>query len=75
MSECNYCAFKRINSRADARGMKVTKLYDAKWGMGGVNIYVHPKDINVSELPGGEDGERSKYREAWYMELPTSCCC
>jgi hypothetical protein len=55
--------------------MKVTKLHDATWGMGGVNIYVHPKDVDISKLPGGEDGERAKYHESWYMELPKSCHC
>lgn len=71
MSENNYDTFQRIKERAKTNGLKVTKLYDAHWGMGGVNVYVHPKEIDILKLSGDEDGERAKYRVAWFMELPT----
>ena len=74
-TQCNYCSLQQIRSRAKAKSWKVTKITNSKWGMGGVNIYVHPKDIKIFDLKGGEDGERSKYRVSWFMELPERCCC
>ena len=75
MGTCNHCSLKRIRQTAKQNGMKVTVLSDAKWGMGGQNIYVHPRSINISKLPGDEDGERAQYRQAWMMEIPNHCCC
>jgi hypothetical protein len=75
MNRCNYCDLRSIKRRAKEGGLLVTVLRDADWGMGGVNIYVHPQGVNVKELQGGEDGERSKYRQAWFMSLPDSCAC
>jgi len=72
---CNYCSFQKIKSRAKADKKKVTVLRDARWGMGGVNIYVHPPKVDVSKLSDGEDGERRQYFVAWFMELPSHCCC
>lgn len=72
---CNYCSLRITKNRAKKRGMKVTVLRDAKWGMGGVNVYVHPENVNIKELEGGEDGERAKYRESWLMSLPEGCAC
>jgi hypothetical protein len=43
--------------------------------MGGVNVYVHPENVDIKALAGGEDGERSKYRAAWFMELSKDCAC
>jgi hypothetical protein len=60
---------------AKAKNNKVTILHDAAWGLGGVNVYVHPKSVIIDKLKGGEDGERSKYRVAWFYELSESCCC
>lgn len=75
MSICNYCILQSIKKQAKLKGYKVTILYDAKWGLGGVNVYVHPKSIKISDLSGGEDGERKQYRKAWMMEIPVYCCC
>jgi hypothetical protein len=75
MNRCNYCHMKFIKNRANRDGMKVTTLRDARWGMGGVNVYVHPASVDIKSIEGGEDGERSKYRQAWFMELTQSCAC
>jgi hypothetical protein len=75
MTRCNYCTLKTIKSRAAKGGLKVTILGDANWGMGGVNVYVHPENVDIKALAGGEDGERSKYRAAWFMELSKDCAC
>lgn len=75
MSCCNHCHYQNIKDKARVEKNKVSVLHDAKWGMGGVNVYVHPKNININELPGGEDDKRKQYRVAWFMELPDGCCC
>lgn len=75
MSQCNYCSFQDYKSRAKKKGEKVTVLADAEWGMGGVNVYSHPKDVNIRKLSGGEDDERAQYRVSWMMELPKTCQC
>lgn len=72
---CNHCLLKRIKREAQKNNLKISILSDAEWGMGGQNIYVHPRDINISSLSNGEDGERAKYRKAWVMEIPDQCCC
>jgi len=75
LTSCNYCKLKRIKASAKKDGKKVTQLRDSTWGMGGVNVYVHHPKIVISDIPGGGDGDRSKYRMAWMMEISKSCCC
>jgi hypothetical protein len=40
-----------------------------------VNVYVHPENVDIKALANGEDGERSKYHHAWFMELSKDCAC
>lgn len=72
---CNYCNLRSIRERAKKDNMKVTTLRDAGWGLGGINVYVHSRNIDITSLKGGEDGERKKFRVAWLMELTSNCCC
>lgn len=74
MSDCNFCTLQRMR-RGLAKGKRLTVLADATWGMGGVHVYIHPEEVDIRKLEGGEDGPRSKYRSAWFMELPERCCC
>ena len=75
LTSCNLCKLRAIRRRAKEAGKVVTVLPDATWGMGGVNVYVHPKSVDVRELPGGEDGPRAEYRVSWMMEIPERCEC
>ena len=75
LTRCNFCSLKDIRKRAKEKGGKISILNDARWGMGGKNVYRHPEGINIRNLPGGEDGERAKYRIAWMGEIPNSCQC
>jgi hypothetical protein len=75
LTRCNYCSLEQIKRDAKAEGKSVTVLSDAKWGMGGLNVYVHPKTVDVRALKGGEDGERKKYHVSWFMKLSSSCAC
>jgi hypothetical protein len=69
LTPTNAETLERIKWRAKQKGLRVTLLNDAKWGMGGINVYMHPEDISIKDLPGGEDGERAQYRQAWFMSL------
>lgn len=75
MTPCNFCKLRDIRLFSKERGLKVTVLSDAGWGMGGKNIYVHPVDVKIAELSGGEDGVRSRYRQSWMMYIPHKCAC
>jgi len=75
LTSCNYCSLQRIKARAKSENKKVTVLADSTWGLGGLNVYVHPKGIKIKDLIGGEDGERKKYRVSWFMALGNHCEC
>jgi hypothetical protein len=69
LTPTNAESLARIKQRAKKDGKAVTVLADAHWGMGGMNVYVHPKGLDIRSMSGGEDGPRSKYRVAWMMEI------
>ena len=75
LTPCNHCRLESIKRRAKQNGMKVTVINDARWGMGGSNVYVHPNGLKIEKLGGGEDGPREKYRVSWMMEIPARCEC
>lgn len=75
MRMCNYCTLKDIKRRAKQAGNGVTVLADAKWGMGGVNVYVHPVTIKIDENLSEDHPDKAKYRVCWFMELADHCCC
>jgi hypothetical protein len=75
LTPCNFCSLIRIRKKAAQEHLKVTILRDANWGMGGVNVYKHPPEINIRELPGGERGPRAQYHVAWFMDLGDHCEC
>ena len=75
LTRCNFCSLEQIKREAKKKGQRVTVLPDARWGMGGVNVYVHPKHVNVRVMEGGEDGERRSYHVSWMMQLTAHCCC
>lgn len=75
LTRCNYCSLEAIKRKAKHDKQRVTILNDARWGMGGVNVYVHPKDVSVRTIEGGEEGPRKKYFVCWFMELSGHCVC
>ena len=74
-TQCNYCSLKAMRKKAKVERKRVTVLSDAAWGMGGFNVYVHPLNVNIRKLTGGEDGTRKKYRCAWMHEIGKHCSC
>lgn len=75
LTRCDYCVLISIRAKAKTNNKRVTILYDADWGMGGANVYVYPKNIDIRKLSGGEKGGRKKYLAAWLMEIPKYCYC
>ena len=48
---CNYCSLQRIKNRSKEKGYKVTIIKSSFSMYGcGVDIYEHPKSINVKKL-------------------------
>lgn len=74
MGLCNYCKFRILRKKALEGGLKVTTK-TATWGMGGVEVFVHPKDVVIEEGAGKEDHPQKKYWKCWYMSLPNCCAC
>jgi hypothetical protein len=73
MGQCNHCTYKRFKKEAKAKGEVLTQT-PARWGMGGVEVFMHPKDVSMEGVD--EDDERwEKYHVAWFMELTNECAC
>ena len=73
MSRCNYCQFRMIQQRADQLKLVVSQIDRPLVGCPkGVDVYVHPKWVNIYLL-AEEDAEQ--YFKAWYAELPDECAC
>ena len=65
---CNYCSLKEIKSRAEKKNNKVSIIPTTE-DMNGVNIYVHPKNINI------KNENRKTYFKSWFMSLSDKCAC
>lgn len=72
---CSYCLLKVIRKSAKAKKKEVTIVADTAWGMGGLNVYVHPPSVVISKLEGGEDGERAVYHAARVKKIEDHCSC
>ena len=72
LTKCNFCSHQQSLRKAKETKMKVTVLPAKDFGLGGVDEYIHPKNIKIKKL---SEQERKKYRVGWYMELGESCGC
>jgi len=71
---CNLCSLNFIKLRAKKEGKKIT-IIPASGFLGGIDVYVHPKEINIKKLEGfniPDHPNRDKYFRAWFMEIPSS---
>ena len=72
LTPCNFCTLEGIRYRAEKKGLTVTLLSN----QGGLDIYAHPADIEITrELVGNEESETSPYWRAWLMALTDHCVC
>ena len=74
LTPCNYCSLQIIKKAANRLNQKVTVVSNANWGMGGVNVYVHPPEVNVKNIKEDSE-EHKKYCRSWYMSLTDHCVC
>lgn len=71
LTTCNHCNLERIKSDAKRDG-KLVVLVPSTWGMGGFEIYVHPRAINWRSVP---KTARRLYWVAWMMKIGDHCEC
>ena len=71
LTSCNHCGLKFFKARAKLDNKKVTKL-DGDFGLGGYDIFVHPKDVKIEK---GNKEQRDSYFVSWMMEIGTFCEC
>ena len=69
LTTCNYCNLRRIKDRAKKEKKKVTKIPTSQ-ELGGFEIFVHPKEIDIKKL---SKKERTKYFSSWMWEITDHC--
>jgi len=72
LTPCNYCTLLRIKARAKKEGKKVTILPNTSSQLGGLNVYVHPKEVKLKELALIA---RETYGGVWFWSLSDHCVC
>jgi hypothetical protein len=70
MTRCNFCRYMALVARAHVEDKAIT-LTDSTF-MGGTEVYLHPKGTLIVDM---SEEERKQYHTAWFMSLPTHCCC
>jgi len=72
VSSCNRCLLNDIKSEAKKKNWKVD-IFDAPDMPGnGINVYVHPKHIEITE---DNKDEHEYYFASWFMEVGDECEC
>lgn len=73
MAVCNWCALQQIREIALRDKLAIACL-GSNHPLGGVDIYLHPWDVEVM-YQSDSDGElRRKYFVCWMMHLPGVVC-
>ncbi len=75
MTTCNLCCLNRIRSEATAKGKVYTVKPCLTGSLGGWDIYVHPKQVNITLLMEVDPKYVKHYWVSWLMEIPESCQC
>ena len=76
LTSCNYCNLKRIRADHRGTGARIYVRYNAKWGLGGCNVYVIPKGIKAPKGGIKDDTPfHNEYSVSWFMELTNRCVC
>lgn len=74
MTSCNYCALKSVRVRARKEKKKVTVLTNSSRSEDGVNVYVHPKSVNMKDVAEGTK-KHERYLRVWMRGLLKYCTC
>ena len=74
LTRCNYCLLQAYRAEAKREGKRLTLIAGTKYKSlpPGVDVYVHPRSINVREL---SRTMRKRYWVSWFMELSDHCVC
>ena len=70
--QCNLCLYQKVAARAAKEGKKVTRIPDKEYELGGEDVYIHPKDVDIQTL---SKKARERYWRGWYMLIPEKCEC
>jgi hypothetical protein len=71
LTQCNFCSLEGIKEEAREAGLRVT-LIPGKHELKGLDVYVHPRDINIHVL--GES-QQKKYWRCWMWAIGSKCEC
>ena len=75
MGDCNLCRMKQIRRDAKRNKMRVTVLHDTNFKLGGVNVYVHPRDVKITAAVVRDEAIHDKHFVAWFMAFGAMCEC
>jgi hypothetical protein len=71
LTQCNFCHLEDIKARAWRDKQKVT-LVPSSHELKGLDVYVHPKDINIHLL---HEPTKQKYWICWFWAIGAKCEC
>lgn len=74
LTRCNWCTLRAIRQRASREHKLVTIVRNARWGLGGLNVYVHPAAVDGRAI-AEDTPEHKAYFAAWFMALGRRCEC
>ena len=69
---CNYCTYRSIKQRYEAKGLVVTKM---RGWEDGTEVFAHPPDVVIERGAGDMNHPQHQYFRCWLMELPGHCVC
>ncbi len=74
MGKCNYCHYRDIKTSA-AKDKKKVVSRNYKGTLGGVDVFILPKNEQLPEELTKKDKHWKLYHVAWFMRLPNNCTC
>ena len=75
LTTCNYCNLEAIKARARKEKQCVTLLGLPHSKLGGVEVYVHPKTVNITALNLDDLTRIKQYWVAWMWAITDHCVC
>lgn len=75
LTQCNYCNLEAIKANARKKKQWVTLLGLPHSKLGGIEVYVHPKDVTITALEKQDKKEIKKYWVAWMWVITDHCVC
>ena len=76
LTQCNYCTLRGIKRDAKREGKRV--LLRSSTFMGGTNVFVVPRNIDLPKQINDKDADGHtfhKYKVAWLRTVTPTCVC